>query len=67
VKYAKKFLNPIQKISPKNSLSLPRNRLITEMVSLSYDVNDHVYSKSKSTLTSYGFSHYWSYSDFGIS
>jgi len=39
--------NP-QKISPKNSLPLPRNRKKNEMISLIYDVNDHVCLKSKS-------------------
>jgi len=38
----------LQKVSPENSLPLPRNRQKTEMISISYDVNDHVYSKSKS-------------------
>jgi len=30
----------MQKFSPENSLSLPRNRQKTEMISLSYDIND---------------------------
>jgi len=42
----KKFSEHNAKIG--NSLPLPRNRQQTEMISLSYDVNDHVYSKSKS-------------------
>jgi len=42
------FLKVIQKISPENSLPLPRNRWKTEKISLRYDVNDHAYSKSKS-------------------
>jgi len=37
----------MQKIFPKNSLSLPRNAKKTLMISLSYDVTDRVYSKSK--------------------
>jgi len=41
-------MNTMQKISPENSVTLPRIRQKTEIVSLSYDVNDHVYSKSKS-------------------
>jgi len=38
----------MQKISPKKSLPLPKNRQEAEMISLSYDVIAHVYSKSKS-------------------
>jgi len=33
------------KISPKNFIPLPRNS--KKRISLSYDVNDHVYSKLK--------------------
>jgi len=33
----------MQKISPENSLSLPKNHKKIEMTSFSYDVNDHVY------------------------
>jgi len=43
----------MQKIS-EIFLPLPRNRKKTEIDSLSYDVNEHVYSKSKSVqLRSY--------------
>jgi len=38
----------MQKISPGNSLPLPRNCQKTEIISLDYGFNDHVYSKSKS-------------------
>jgi len=38
----------MQKFSPEYALPLPRNCQKTEMISLSYDVNDHIYSKSKS-------------------
>jgi len=38
----------MQKVSPDNFLPLPRNRQKTEMISLIYDVNDHVCSNSKS-------------------
>jgi len=38
----------MQKILPENSLPLPRNCQKTVLISLSYDVNDHVYSNSKS-------------------
>jgi len=48
LKIRKIFLNSIRKISPENSLLLPRNRQKTEMISLSYNVNGHVCSKSKS-------------------
>jgi len=49
----------MQKISLENSLPLPRNCRKTEMISLSYDVNDHNYSNLKLIhLTSYGFSQY---------
>jgi len=34
--------------SAKNSLPLSRNRQTTKMISLSYDVDYHVYSKSTS-------------------
>jgi len=44
------------KILPENSLPLPTNRQKHEIISLSYDVNDRVYSKSKSIVSSYGFS-----------
>jgi len=55
-KKQKSFLNTMQNISPVNSLPLPRNRQNVEMISLSYDVNDYVYSKSKSScLTSWLF------------
>jgi len=36
------------------------------MISLSYDVNDHVYFKVKIHLTSHGFIEYQSYSNFEI-
>jgi len=35
------------KVLPVISSLLPRNSQKTEMISLSYDVNNHVYSKSK--------------------
>jgi len=41
VKSSKNFLIIVQKMSPENSLLLARNRQNTEMISLSYDVNDH--------------------------
>jgi len=43
----KKILSTIQKFSPENFLPLPINPK-NEMISLGYDVNDHVYFKSKS-------------------
>jgi len=57
--------NTTQKISPKNSLSLARNRQKAEMISFSYDVNDHVYSiqnlsnfvRNWPILKLYGFCH----------
>jgi len=47
VEKIQKILNAMQKTLPENSLTLPRNRQNTEMISFSYDVNDHVYAKSK--------------------
>jgi len=44
-KMRKSFLNAMLKHSPENSLLLPRNR--KKRKDFSYDVNDHVYSKSK--------------------
>jgi len=43
-----KFFNTMQKIPLEISLPLSRNCQKTEMISHGYDVNDHVYSKSKS-------------------
>jgi len=49
VKDTEIFLNIAQKFRlHKNSLPLTWNRQKTEMTSLSYDVNDNIYSKSKS-------------------
>jgi len=42
---------------PENSLPLQKNRQKTEMISLSYDVNDHVFL-NQNHLTSLGFSQY---------
>jgi len=56
----------MQTISPENSLSLPRNSRKNEMISLSYDANDHVDSQVKINLTSYEFSQHRSYTDFDI-
>jgi len=50
VKSSKKIFEQKAKISPENFLLLTRNRQKTEMISLTYDVNDHVYSKSNSFL-----------------
>jgi len=44
-KYAKKFSERSSKKSPENDRY--RETVKTEMISLSYDVNDHVYYKSK--------------------
>jgi len=44
-KNAQIFQNAMQKIMPKNSLAIPRNRKKNENISLSYDDNDHVHSK----------------------
>jgi len=53
------------KFSLVNSLS--RNRQKTEMISLSYDVNETItQSQNTYTVTSYGFSQYRSYTDFSI-
>jgi len=51
----------MQKISPENSLTVYRDieKKRKDLI-LSYDVNDHVYSKVKVRLTSYGSR--WSYS-----
>jgi len=49
VKVGKISLNTMQTILPENAVPLPQNRQKSEMNSLSYDVNDHVYSKSKSS------------------
>jgi len=38
------------KILPENILPLLKNRQKIERISLSYDTNDHVYSKPKSVL-----------------
>jgi len=46
-KNTENFLNAMQKVSPENSIALPRNRKKNGRVSLTYDVNEHVYSKSK--------------------
>jgi len=62
-KCGKFYLNRTQKISPENPL--PRYRQKTK-ISLSYDVSDHVYSKSKS-VSLYGFSQNRNYTDFDIS
>jgi len=48
VKVQKDYLNTMQNISPENSLPLPKNPTNNKMISLIYDVNDHVYSKSNS-------------------
>jgi len=48
IKNAKVFLNTMRKVSPENFLPLPRHRKKRKWISLDYDVNDHVYSKSKS-------------------
>jgi len=47
VKVQKNFWNPMQKTRYENLFPLPRNRK-GENILLSFDVNDHVYSKSKS-------------------
>jgi len=40
------ILNTMQKISPENSLPLPKNpKKMKIMISLSYDVNEYAYSK----------------------
>jgi len=49
VKNAKKFSERNAKISPVNSLPY-RGIVKTEKISLSYNVNDYVYSKWKSIL-----------------
>jgi len=59
--YCKKFgnfFNTMQQILPENSLQSSRNRQISEMISLSYDVNDHVYLKSKFSQVRTDFSQY---------
>jgi len=48
VKISEKLPEPNAKNSSENSISWPRYRKRTENISLSYDVNDHVYSKPKS-------------------
>jgi len=48
-KNAKKISEHNAKNFARNSLPLPRNRQKTKLISLSYDVNDHVYSKLKYT------------------
>jgi len=51
VKIAKYFLNTTKKIHNAENplpLPLPSNRQKNERISLTYSVNDHVYSKSKS-------------------
>jgi len=50
VKISEKFFERNAKNSPENSLTLSRNRKSTKRISLSYDINDHVYLKSKSVL-----------------
>jgi len=45
---AKIFSELNEKISPENLLYHYRESLKNEMISLSYDVNDHVFSKSNS-------------------
>jgi len=46
-KIQKIFKNTMQKILPKYSLPLPRKTKKNEMISLNYDVNDHIHSNSK--------------------
>jgi len=46
------FLNTIQKISAETFTPLPRNRKKTKNISLTYDVNDHVYFQVKIRLYS---------------
>jgi len=41
------LLNTMQKFSPESSLPLPRHRQKIEMISLSFDVTDNIYSRSK--------------------
>jgi len=58
-KYVENFSECNAKISPEISLPLPRNRQKTEMISLSYDVNDRpCLLKVEIHLTSCGFSQY---------
>jgi len=47
VNNVEKFFEHNANISPENSLPLPRYRQKNEINSLSYDVNDCVYSKSQ--------------------
>jgi len=47
------LLNTMQNISPDDSLLLPRNRQKTEMISLSYDVNDMGLVQSNICFISY--------------
>jgi len=48
VKIWKHFSGRNAKISVENSLAIPRNRQKNVNILLSYDVNNHIYSKSKS-------------------
>jgi len=43
----------MQKLSLENPLSLPRNRQKTEMISLGYDVNDHLTSNWNTDFSQY--------------
>jgi len=55
-------LNINAKISPEKFLSIPKNRKKKEIISLNYDVNDHVYlSQNLSTVILCGFSRIFIY------
>jgi len=51
-KNRKNFLNTMKNNFLENSLPLLRNRKKEENIPLTYDVSDHIYSKTKSHLIS---------------